>query len=142
MSKIRACIENLFYDIVWYCVKAFTYTKEYLCCCISKYTPIYDDECSQLQTPQYNFDYNFLVIEIKVNNKSFTMHNYKDYMNESQLFLTKDFVYDFLANEKCVKITGEPEYIITIMDDNTNMITLDKKTCLKLQKSEYKIVNA
>lgn len=140
MSKIRTCIENLCFDLVWYCVKCFTYAKEVFCCCFtSKYESICDDE--QIKK-SYNFDYNFLVIEIKVNNKSYTFDNYKDFMIEDGLFLTKDFVYDYIFSTNNLKTTnGEEEYIVTIMDDKTKLITLDKNTCLKLNKSKYTIIN-
>ena len=143
MSKIGTCIENFCYDVVWYCVKCFTYVKEFFCCCcISKYDPINGEDESQ-NKKTYDFDYNFLVIEIKVNNKSYTFNNYKEYMNENDVFLTKDFVYDYLLNKKNFRITDEePDYIITIMDDKTNLITLDKNTCLKLEKSKYIVINS
>ena len=142
MSKIGTCIENFCYDVVWYCVKCFTYIKEFFCCCcISKYEPICDNQNHNKKT--YNFDYNFLVIEIKVNDKSYTFNNYKEYMIENEVFLTKDFVYNFLIDKKCIKTTDEkPDYKITIMDDKTNLVTLDKNTCLKLEKSEYYVINS
>lgn len=134
-----SCIEDLCYDCCWYVAKIYTYIQEYLCCCCYKKSIPYNAmETTSIikENNNYNFDYNFLVIEIKVNNKNYVLNNYKDYMIENEEFLNPDFVYNYLENKNVLRNRYE-NYTICIMDNKSNFVTLDNNSYLLLNKKNY-----
>lgn len=142
MSEEKSsCIEDICYECCWYAAKIYTYIQEYLCCCICKKGIPYDEmentSIIEKRVP-CNFDYNFLAIEIKIGNKSYIFNDFKEYMIENKEFLKADFVYDYLARKKILKnINENSHYIISIMDNKSNFITLDKNSHLFLKKNKY-----
>lgn len=140
MSEEKSsCIEELCYDCCWYATKIYTYIQEYLCCCCCKKSIPYNamETTSMIKEKNsYNFAYNFLVIEIKVNNKKYVLNNYKDYMIENKGFLNPDFVYNYLESKNILRDKYE-NYTICIMDNKSNFVTLDNNSYLLLNKNSY-----
>lgn len=135
-----SCIENICYECCWYTTKIYTYIQEYLCCCCKKkipYNSMDDTNIAKEQSPLI-FNYDFIVIELKVNNKSYILNDYKQYMFKDKEFLKSDFVYDYLESKKNLKdIDQNLNYIISIMDNNSNFTTLDKNSYLLLKQNNY-----
>jgi len=161
MAKITEYLEYFFYDLCWYMTKAYTYITEYVCCYTKKYNTFRgdgDDSVSNTDSDDStlsgdsvvcnsdNFDYCFLLIEIKVNDKTYLLEDYKQDMHEDAHFLTKDYVYNFLKSKKVINDSSspvpEPDYKIVLMDNKSKLVTLDKTKCLLLMKENYEIINS
>ena len=151
--------ENILLNTCWIFSSLYTYTTE--CCCHMKKKNI----CSKAPTEnsyicegsEYNyssnlisndiektkelFNYNFIVIEIQINEKNYVIKNHENYMKLNESFLKKNFVIKYLKeNNNMTNISENSSYVINLMDNNSNFITLDNNSYLLLKQEKYEVI--
>ena len=147
--------ESICYNCCWYFAKIYTYIQTYLCCwfCKKKSNEV-DETTSIIHSNNSNsnntnsnnsntYNYKFLVVEIKANNKTYVLEDHNKIMLENKEFLKPEFVYDYLVSKKCIKNNSINEsnifikYTVNIIDNKSNFITLDNDSYLLLKKNNY-----
>ena len=139
--------ESICYDCCWYFAKIYTYIQSYLSCWFCKQKSNDIDETTSIIHSNNNssntYNYNFLAVEIKANNKTYVLDDNSKIMLENKEFLKSQFVYDYLVSKKCIKNNSINElnfvtkYTVNIIDDKGNFITLDNDSYLLLKKNNY-----
>jgi hypothetical protein len=140
--------ESICYDCCWYFAKIYTYIQTYVCCwfCKKKSNEV-DETTSIIHSNNSNsntYNYKFLVVEIKANNKTYVLEDHNKIMLENKEFLKPQFVYDYLVSKKYIKNNNSInksniiKYTINIIDDKGNFISLDNDSYLLLKKNNYK----
>ena len=139
--------ESICYDCCWYFAKIYTYIQTYLCCWFCKKKSNEVDETTSIIHNSSNsnsntYNYKFLVVEIKANNKTYVLEDHNKIMLENKEFLKSQFVYDYLVSKKCIKNSINnsdiiTKYTINIIDNKSNFITLNNDSYLLLKKDNY-----
>ena len=140
-------------DTCWGCSLLYTYICQYCCCCFKRKinssestyicqdnVDVIEDHQSKSETNEenINFKYNFIVVELNINNKSYVIKKYENKMRENCRLFDIQFVTDYLKDKK--KLNNDekcPEYKINIMDNNSNFVTLDNNSYLLLKIDKY-----
>ena len=155
-------LKDLFYSFVWYVTKLYTYGVEYSSAFIRfiknktknknnpQYSEINADDVDDIiicdapsldNEREINFD--FIIIQIEYNSKTYDINNWKQYIDSDNKFLTNDIIHQILIDLNAVDKNAffESEYHVSIIDDQSNIIALNKNQYLTINKDNYDIVN-
>ena len=153
-------LNDLFYSFVWYGTKLYTYCVEYSSAFVrfiknktknnSQYSEINTNDVDNISIydvssldneREINFD--FIIIQIEYNSKTYDINDWKQYIDSDNKFLTNDIIHQILIDLNAVDKNAffESEYHVSIIDDQSNIIALNKNQYLTINKDNYDVVN-